>query len=405
MNEWLQQEALRVEADTTMQAALLDKETAKIQAKFVDARDDKVAEQLLKKDLNWEHSDDAALFFVFRAPSQFTTRQTGSRTGLSVKRQSSNIMVHPLKLDHVDGGQRSHVIDAIGETTSINYEIGDETNEFAISARIYQLVGEPQGLTGLMVSDSFIEKFHDFQKKNIHRNQGDDIYRRREAGFNRVVVNLSDGNGNQFSAKDGDAFILPIIIKRGKFIQLSETDKTATTLNVGAQVGIPVSRPFNQLSTGAYANLVHRREISDRLILHLAAGFGANLQRNIYGGYSPSDRSWDLSYNTSLAAGISCLDKDKKGKTSLILSYSAYNPLLKNSDYRASDSRGFVSRQSRDAVMRSDRAIGLGVVRERGKDTMKFECQQDFGNRSGLSRLNGNNNRDFSCNLSYARAF
>jgi hypothetical protein len=353
-------------------------------------------------DVNHTSDDSAAVFFVFRAPPAFSMRSEG-RNQITIDSVATNTQIQGAILPKKGpiGEFRSHIVDTVSQTTRAQIELGDRQNEISISVRMYEMMGKPD-LIFYPVSDSFIEDFH--SKIGAH-----DPYKRRAQGMDRVVVDLRDTEGRQFKAKDGQTFILPVIIKKGVFQTLQESASSRTTLNSGLQGQVPVSRTFSQAGLGAYSNIAHHHQISEQSFLSFATGVGLNIQKALSNSsYSPFDDKAHISMNASIGVAYTCVDPQDKSKQSIVVSGSIESPILRDKDYREIRASRFIDQQSSDAVRKSDMAFGIHYVYESKDNVFSVGCLEDFGNyrdRRGRRVMDGRNNRDFSCSVKMGKRF
>ena len=350
-------------------------------------------------DVNFQAGEHGALFLIFRLPNAFSMRQEG-RNQWSVSRSSANNMVNPMILESNSGGSRFQQIDAIGETTALTYERGDKNFEFSLSFRLFQLLAKPS-LAIFPVSDGFIEKFHDWRGFN-------DPFARKMMGMNQVNVHLRDLNGHEFNAKNGQLYVLPLIIKLGAFKDLLKTETSKLNLNYGVHSALPLQKEFPLAGVGVYSNLNYSKVITQRWLFHLAAGVTFNMHKKIFDSYSPMDQAHMQSRSIQASIGISRFSKDYSSKTSLVFTMAQESASLRDSAYKAPMVQRFVDRQSSDAARKSDAIYGFSLIHETKKSTFQYGCFEDLAayrlNGKDMKYTTGRNNRDFTCEIKYSRA-
>jgi len=334
----------------------------------------------------FEQPNTGAVLFMFRAPPTFRTTGRGQKAcDLSVT--ASNNMLHRRTLQRTDGKSREHKVDATGQTAFFNCENGDEVSSLKLSLGLAEVIGGPgHSVLYQATSDRFIENFH---KKVL---KVDDPYWRDQLGHDLVLVDLRDTEGRQMSMEDGKAYVLPAAINYSRFVNLSESEQSKTTLETGVQGRVPLDKKFNQLGAGAFANAVHTRQLSDRWLGTVAAGVEINIDKTL-SGYRPTDGN-DRYVTRNLATGLTRKDAgESKNQTSVMVVYSDQTGLLKGSNY-LDDRTDFLGRQSRAAATDRERQIAFAVVREQNGWQISGGVAEDVNPRLP-GRMNGNNNEDF----------
>jgi hypothetical protein len=351
---------------------------------------------------NFESPNDAGLILAFRPPSDFSMKDCGQNRA-SFTSSSGNSMVHNQHIYGPDNKARYQRVDAIGQVNEVKYERtlepGDCVSSLTVSARFFDATSGANSLSPMEIftGDRAIEKFH----RKLGYN---DPYWRRRLGYDQLGAQLVDPNGNTFSLDSKDentVFIMPIRVSYDRYKRLTQSENSKTTLNYGVQSQIPVSSPFGQAAVGVHANVVNTDRISENWLATFAAGISMNVQRNVFGGYNPSDRTLTPTYNATVATGLTRVDKDRKGQTSVIFTVGRGDSLFKQNEYYSyvpNESSYYLSQQSRAAMMDPELSFGLAIVRESGNSTVQFECKEDYNKR--FKGFNGNNNQDWFCSIS-----
>lgn len=359
-------------------------------------RNQTINEQILERisHPNYQHPGHAAVFLLFRLPNQFRM-QSAPGNESAVTTTVANTMIHPAVLDGKNGSIRYHYVDHLGKATEISLTRGDQVRQLKVSLRLLNIAGSASGDLSLYpVSDRFIEKIHSLRNLN-------DPYARHEKGLDRVVVDMRDSRGDSFNLQDGETYVLPLLVDYSKFKKLYESEKELLTLNAGIQAQAPVSSKFQQAGVGGYANLSFTREIGRQWLMHFALGLGMNVQKNIDEGYQHYDGAMDLSLTSNVSIGLTRVDADSKGKTSLIAFGSQNSAYLDESDYVENSQGRFVDRQSRYAMFRPDRRFGLALVRENQKFVFQIQMTEDYMDQ--FNKVNGLNHEDFQVAIRVSR--
>ncbi|MFV8259050.1 hypothetical protein ACNQKP_14675 [Bdellovibrio bacteriovorus] len=343
---------------------------------------------------NYQHPSHAAVFLLFRLPNQFRT-QASPQSEEAVTTTVANTMIHPSVLQGKDGTSRYQYVDHLGKATEISLTQGDQVRQLKLSLRLLNIAGSASGDLALYpVSDRFIEKIHSLRNLN-------DPYARHEKGLDRVVVDMRDAGGESLQMQDGETYVLPLLVDYSQFKKLYESDKELLTLNAGIQGQAPVSSRFQQAGAGTYANVSFTREVGRQWLMHFALGFGANVQKNISGGYQHYDGAMDLSLTSNVLIGLTRVDSDLKGKTSLVVFGSQSSSYLEEADYAQNTQGRFVDRQSRMAMFRPDRRFGLALVRENQNIILQIQVAEDY--IDSANKVNGLNHEDFQVAIRVSR--
>ncbi|MGE9744315.1 hypothetical protein [Bdellovibrio bacteriovorus] len=356
----------------------------------------KISDQTLQRlsHPNYQHPSHAAVFLLFRLPNQFRT-QSAPQSETSVTTSVANTMIHPAALQGKDGGARYHYVDHLGKATEISLTQGDQVRQLKLSLRLLSIAGSASGNLALYpVSDRFIEKVHSLRNLN-------DPYARHEKGLDRVVVDMRDSGGESFQMQDGETYVLPLLVDYSHFKKLYESDKELLTLNAGVQGQVPVASQFQQAGAGTYANLSFTREVARQWLMHFALGLGANVQKNISRGYQHYDGAMDLSLTSNVSIGLTRVDSDLKGKTSLLAFGSQNSSYLDETDYTQNTQGRFVDRQARMAMFRPDRRFGLALVRENQNIILQIQVAEDY--IDSANKVNGLNHEDFQVAIRVSR--
>lgn len=358
------------------------------------ALNEKTLERLVHP--NYQHPGHAAVFLLFRLPNQFRT-QAAPQNETAVSTTAANTMIHPAVLQGKDGKSRYHYVDHLGKATELSLSQGDQVRQLKLSLRFLNIAGSASGNLSLYpVSDRFIEKIHSLRDLN-------DPYARHEKGLDRVVVDMRDSDGESYQLEEGETYVLPLLVDYSTFRKLYESDKQLLTLNTGAQAQVPVGSKFQQAGVGTYANLSFTREIARQWLMHFALGLGMNVQKNIGGGYQHYDGAVDLSFTSNVSIGLTRVDSDLKGKTSVVAFGSQNSAYLNEDDYVENQQGRFIDRQSRYAMFRPDRRFGLALVRENQNLIIQIQASEDY--IDSANKVNGLNHEDFQVAIRVSRKF
>ncbi len=356
---------------------------------------------------DYEAPNDAGLIMAFRAPSSFSMKDCG-KSQMSLNESSGNSMVHGQTIYKNSGESRYQRVDAIGQVTELKAEKklgpGDCVGSISVSARVFGATGGGRSFSPLdqFTGDRFIEMFHSAIGYN-------DPFLRKKLGLDQLNVLLRDPQGRTFSMDSRDEsslYLMPIRVSADQYKRLIDDENSKTTLNYGAQAQIPLQKPFGQAGGGVHANVVNTSRIAQNWLVSYGAGIALNVQRSVLGGYDPSDRKLAKTYNGTLAAGLTRVDDDGKGRTSFILTVEKSSALLKRRDYQQTilpESTSFLSSQSMSAAVDPEVAVGLVIRRQSGNSTYQLMCKEDRNPK--LPGFIGNNNQDWFCAVSKSVQF
>ncbi len=346
---------------------------------------------------NYQHPQSGSIYIIMRLPNQFRLRSE-PQDSVSVSLTGGNTMVAPITLDKVDGSTRTQNMDMVGQTLSFDVSKAiNKDQELRVSVRTFSILGSHNNNPILYpVSDRFIEDFHSLIG---HK----DPYSRQKKGYDQIVVDLRDTQGHQFEAHDEQTYVLPLVVDYSVFQDLINDSNNRVTLNTGVQAQIPVQKEFGLAGAGVYSNLTVNHKVARHWLLHYAVGVGLSLQKNIYDSFKYYDGDVDANLNLNLSAGVTYVDPDGKGRTSLLATVTQNDPFLNENEYVSNTSPYYVERQSRDSAFKADRRFGIAIVRETKDWVFQFQVQEDW--IGGGNKMNGLNHEDFQVYVQVTRKF
>jgi hypothetical protein len=337
-------------------------------------------------------SESVSPFVIYQVHIPINTL-TGPSQSFSLKMNSGNSMVHNSILKDPNNKTRTINFDAVTEKHALTYThpLGNKTEAFIVLS-FYS--ASEKGLLNPMnwiVSDSFIESYH---KKILGR---DDVYKRKELGFDNFAYQSTDPDGKTFSLDKGEVYVYPLQLGATQYQTILKSEKSLMTVNGSIALQVPVSKagPQQQIKAAAGTTISASKKISANN--SLSAALHGSLKFNKLGTISQDKDAYDeggtdTTYQVQALMGFNHVGK-KGNSNSVYITYNRAN--LQLSTPRFSTTGNNLNQQAYQAATSGSEFLEVGLnkslnLKNNKRLQIEFAIREDvFSNFSEIKTLGG----------------